>query len=54
MKGAIRRVIVVAEDDQRIGWRRRFVQHPKLPGETHQRVPGNVENGEKSKEKQQQ
>ncbi len=35
MKGAIRRVVVVTKDYQRIGWRGWFVYHPKLPGEPH-------------------
>ena len=52
MKRAIRRVIVITEDNQGIGLCRRLVHHPKLPGETQQRIPGSVENGEKCEKKQ--
>ena len=52
MKSAIRRVIVVAEDNQRIRLRGRFIHHPKLPGKAHQWMPGNVQNGQKTKKKQ--
>jgi hypothetical protein len=54
VKGAIGRVIVVAEDNQGIGLRGWFVHHPELPGEAQQRVPGRVENGEKSEKEQQE
>ena len=30
----------------RIGLRGRFIQHPKLSGETQQRIPANVDDGE--------
>jgi len=38
MEGAIRAVIVIAEDNQGIGRSRVFIDHPKLSGEPHQRV----------------
>ena len=54
VKSAIRGVIVVTENNQRIGWRGRLVHHPKLSGEPQQRVPEEVEEQEKPGEKQQE
>ncbi len=54
MKGAIGGIVVIAEDNQRIGGRDRLVHHPGLRGKTHQGMPGLVDNHENPEKKQQE
>lgn len=51
VKRTIARVIVIAEDDQGVGRRGRLVHYPKLPGETHQRMPRDIDERPKHEEK---
>jgi len=52
MEGAVRRVVIIAEDDECVGLRGRLIHYPGLPGKAQQRMPGNVEKCEESEKKE--
>jgi hypothetical protein len=54
MCGAVSRVIVIAEYNDHIRALRRFVHHPELPRQAHQRLPQSIKEREEDKENEQE